>query len=251
MAPEVTMPHPDPAPPPSPSTAPSIRRAADWRDFARLLRARAAPVIVLHGATDAAHLHRAATLLPGLRRADPLFGQVRDIAAPGTAGAAAGFTPQGDVHTDAVVVPEVPRWVLHQFLQPDPAGGVTRYVAIDAVLADMPACIQQPLLTCAMRYRQRIDGRMRCWQGRLLDHRDGNRTLRWRDNPAIAPEPVVDAPALSMALAWLRRRVGATQEHRLPVSAGDLVVIDNLRVLHGRTVPDPASWPRGRVMWVG
>jgi L-asparagine oxygenase len=143
------------------------------------------------------------------------------------------------LHTETPFRDVSPDYLALLCLRPDPAGQAKTRVADIAGVVDR---LDAPLLDRLARPCYAFetdnpvtvldDGRGLTEPQPILTHRDGTRVVEY-----VGDLVATDAEAAG-ALAELSRRVLATAVD-IPLERGDLLVLDNLRVVHGRNAIDP------------
>ena len=118
-------------------------------------------------------------------------------------------------------------------LRADPTGvAKTAVSAIDRVIASLPPAVQEVLRTPSFAFETdnpavHLNGRGLTVPHPILTTRDG------RDVVEYVGDLVATTPAAGQALDLLRDQVSAAAVH-VPLEAGDLLLLDNSRVVHGR-----------------
>lgn len=126
-------------------------------------------------------------------------------------------------HSDEAFLAEPARWVLLHCWQPDPAGaGLSRLARRDEIWALADRSARQLLTALALPYP--------CGEFPVLDAQG---RLRFNRNDCLAAAAPARQAALATALAPLQA-LFAEAACSLALAAGDLLVIDNWRTLHGR-----------------
>jgi len=162
---------------------------------------------------------------------------------------AAGSRVPLALHTERCFHPWLPSHVLLACVRPDRAGAaLTQVASVRRLLARLPARARAQLFRTAYRTG--------------IDYSFGNRATRKANGPVLAVlygnrgDPFLrydldlmaglDAPAA----AALGALAGAAQRETisLPLAAGDLLVIDNRRAVHGRGAFEPRYDGRDRLL---
>ncbi|MEJ8569217.1 TauD/TfdA family dioxygenase [Elongatibacter sediminis] len=138
------------------------------------------------------------------------------------------------LHTDVSYVPRPPRFLLMQCITPDPAkGGACLLADCDeagsALTDDDLAWLRRPVFNFAYPPG--------CPEGKAVDYRV-RETEFWRYKPGAMTWPNAASAALSRFDAALNDACVTVH-----LNAGDLLIVDNHRVAHGRTAFMPATAP--------
>ena len=209
---------------------------------------------LLHGLpTDPDTIERVAALIGPVRATN--FGLVFDVRSKPQADSNAYTSMPLPVHTDLATREYAPGLQFLHCVQNDAAGGDT-FLADGFAVADrlrrQTPDLFETLCTVPFSFANKAKDTDFRWSAPMIElDRKGEikevRVSPWLRAPMIAPFDSVER-----AYRALRRflQLADLPEHRitLRLRAGDLLAVDNRRVLHGRTGFDPASggrWLRG------
>lgn len=149
------------------------------------------------------------------------------------------------LHTDGAFLAEPPaRFVLSCTRAEDSGEGASTFVPVDYVLASAPAWAIKGLERASFRFLRTYDGDLTdSYVGPVLTtDENGTWRIRWRADHLYRPN-VVDARSTRAvdAVAWLHELLETCDPFRYVLRAGELVVVPNGRVVHGRTALSEAS----------
>jgi len=172
------------------------------------------------------------------------FGTIREIKVDPKAiksiAMAAGPHPD---HTDGTFDASSPSHFLLGVQTPDtdPNSGRTVLKSVRHLLSKIPTAYGEALKRAEIRYaRTDEDGRVDTYDGHILEPLpSGEFAFRWRHDDQVRPEVVYDAGyPIVEAIEWVRGYLRETSGVRLTLLQGQILVIKNFRVTHGR---DPLS----------
>jgi alpha-ketoglutarate-dependent taurine dioxygenase len=149
------------------------------------------------------------------------------------------------LHTDGAFLAEPPpRFVLSCTRTDDGGEGASTLVPVDFIVASAPGWAVESLERASFRFLKTYDGDLTdsYVSPVLTTDRHGARRIRWRADHLYRPE-VVDArdTRAAEAVAWLHELLETCDPFRYVLQAGELAVIPNGRVVHGRTALSDAS----------
>lgn len=175
-----------------------------------------------------------------------VFGNIREIKFnPNQSHSIAESCNAHPLHTDATFS-EVPleRFTL-SFRETDPGqGGISTVLPISWILDAIPDVYRAALETSHVVYKRKskMEGD-RIYCGPILSWINASRPIfRWRYDDKVIPV-AVDAKGLPIqdAIQWVKRFIEETPPLTYPAQKGDTLLIDNGKVLHGRTKLSPFS----------
>lgn len=224
----------------------------DREELLDVLAANVSPIVILRGGRRVADLESTAQLVGGKIEESEAFGRVREIAIRDNQfGSIALSAAAHPLHVDGTFYHELPEWILLQVASSDDTGGVSTFYKISRLIADIPPHHLRTLMTEPVRYSREDHHGEDIYEGRILSYKGpGNFQLRWRYDDAVHPVPLAASAPIIQALEWVRDYLA----HATPVSVsgqpGDIFVIRNREVLHGRTSLSPSSRRLVRRMWL-
>ncbi len=153
------------------------------------------------------------------------------------------------LHTDGAFEPTPPRRFLLQFAETDPeAGGTSLFLSIPDLLNAMPSQYRHLLLKEAVLFQHiNLDGTLTEYQTLALYHApdDGRLTMRYSGDRQVSMLPMGQRQEqVKTALDWIHTYVQITPASTYQAEAGDILVVDNLAVIHGRTALSQNSYRR-------
>ena len=172
---------------------------------------------------------------------DGTFDAIREIKVnPNQFHSIAETTKAHPLHTDATFSKlSLERFIL-SFIKVDQNdfGGASEFFPIHWILSAIPDRYRQALERSVIAYKRcsMTEGN-KSYQGPLLSWINENRPVfRWRYDLKVKPT-VVDAKNLpiSDAIEWVKNYIDAVQPIVYRASPGETLLIDNGKVLHGRT----------------
>ncbi|MET0133339.1 MAG: TauD/TfdA family dioxygenase [Kibdelosporangium sp.] len=142
-------------------------------------------------------------------------------------------------HTDGAFLAEPPSRFVLSCLRADPSGGgVSTFVSADTVVDRAPDRVLDGLRHGVFRFLRTYDGDLStAFEGPVLDaDARGAPRIRWRADHLYRPA-VVDArgTAAAEAVDWLYEFLRDAEPAAYALRTGELVVVPNGRVVHGRT----------------
>lgn len=198
-----------------------------------------ADIIVVKAGTDINDLKHVMTLLGGSRDSGP-FETIRDIRVDTSKSKSVaesyGAHPP---HTDGSFDENPPKTFLLQFVECDETGGgVSTFFGIHSMLKAMPHDLRESLSVASVAFGRADDsGRFDASVGPIMyPRRDGTKGFRWRNDDQVSAE-VEDAKGSKVeeAIGWIKGYLAAAQPLTIAGQPGDIIVINNDRVFHGRT----------------
>lgn len=220
----------------------------------RIALANQADVVIIRAGTDEEILNRL-TLLLGGAMASRAFSTLRVIQINATkqhsyAESARPHLP----HTDGTFEIMPPHRFILQTVETDShGGGVSLFLGIRSVLSGIPATHLDALVTALVQFRRRDDhGEEDAAVDTILYLRpDGTVGFRWRNDTEVFPE-VVDSRGtlIAKAIEWVSQRIAMLEPAAYAAAAGDLLIVNNDAVLHGRTALHPQSRRCLRRVWL-
>jgi gamma-butyrobetaine dioxygenase/trimethyllysine dioxygenase len=221
----------------------------------RLGRHGAAVVRREHPSPEAETEHWIAALAArGLRVISTHFGRIEDLRTDNTTNANTdqlGYTDAAiDLHTDQPFLDDPPRYQLLQGIRVADRGGETVLASGEAAfryLASLDAGAAELLLSTPVRFHRRQQRFERQVIAPIVSLRDG----RFHIRSSYFTTAPFQLPFDRMS-AWYRahdrfvRLLRDPRHHyRFRLGAGDVLIYDNHRMLHGRTAFTGARWVRG------
>ena len=139
-----------------------------------------------------------------------------------------------DLHTDSASQPSPEPYIALACVTPDPDGqGASLLLSAE----DLWAAIEESdpsLLRVLSELLFEFDGALGASLSRVLWREDGAALVRYRGDMAIAGDRMRDSP-VTRALTQLRGILDSAALTRISLVAGEILVLDNRRALHGRT----------------
>jgi len=150
-----------------------------------------------------------------------------------------------DPHTDGSFLPKPPARFLLSCSRPDEhGGGATRLVPVDHVVKEAPAWALDALISSRFRFLKTYDGDFTdsVVAPVLTRADDGRMHIRWRGDPIYIPGAVPPShPRADDAAAWLHQLLVNADAHCRVLQRGDVIVVPNRIVVHGREPLSPSS----------
>jgi len=172
------------------------------------------------------------------------YGKVRTLKSSTTLNKSIGESPLAHPpHTDGVYYDEiVPYFMLQCVVTYHDSGGLGLFWDLKDLFGNMPKAYLDLLLRPIFSYsRLRSDGiTVDSYHGPIIIRVDEKLGIRWRFDHQIQPKMDIGHPELNPmfqnALAWIVNYLQVSQPIRHIYQTGDVVICNNLEVLHGRTV---------------
>jgi hypothetical protein len=147
-------------------------------------------------------------------------------------------------HTDGAFLDSPPPHVALSCSAVDDGGaGASTLFHVDAIAEAAPEWVLDALLGADYRFLQTYDRDLTAFTGPVLrvDEHDRLR-IRWRGDHLYLPE-VVDARGTraDQAVRWLYEFLGESDPFVHLLATGELIVVPNDRIVHGRTALSPDS----------
>lgn len=214
---------------------------------------RADVVLYRAGSTEHSVLERVVNLLGGDRESGP-FGRYRRIAYdPRKQHSVAESCAAHPLHTDGSFDFDVPAFfALHCEVADPTGGGINTFLSHREMRGAMPSRLFDAMCTADVRFgRQDDSGRVDAYVGPMYFIRNGTWALRWRDDDQVGPV-VANARGtpIAEAIEWVRGYLRSVTPVGVFVCRGDIAIVNNDTVLHGRTKLSPNS-PRSVIRaWI-
>lgn len=209
-----------------------------------------ADIVVVKVGKNLEDLKNMMMLLGGSRDSGP-FDTIRDIRVDlSKSKSIAESSLAHPPHTDGSFEKNSPKHFLLQIVECDESGGgVSTFFSISSMLKAMPEELRSSLSVASVAFGRADDtGRFDAHVGPIVYSRlDGTEGFRWRDDDQVSPK-VVDAKGTKIeeAIGWIKDYLKATLPLLIAGHEGEVFVINNDRVFHGRT---PLSGKRSK-RWI-
>lgn len=142
-------------------------------------------------------------------------------------------------HSDGSFEENPPRKFLLQFANIDPGGGGTSlFWPSEELLVGMPKHYKHVLLTSSFRFRHgNLDGTYKDFISPVLSYRPNGKTvIRFASDRQVSLTPLHESMVTEgQALEWLKHRISNTSPIQYQAQVGDIIIVDNDDVLHGRS----------------
>lgn len=193
----------------------------------------------------------------GSTHQNSVFPEVREIKAdPNSTKSIALSYGEHPPHTDGTFEKNPPPFFILQFVETDRLGGGTStFWSVQDLLAQMPADYQNVLWHTPVQF-QRLDdnGGKAGTIAPMLSYRSPNQiSLRYRNDHQVYPQvvsPQSDLTLFNQALDWMKTYLAETEPVKYQAQAGDVIIINNDAVFHGRTALSPQSRRLVRRVWI-
>jgi hypothetical protein len=198
------------------------------------------------GTTERRALEQLVNLLGGERDSGP-FERYRRIAYdPRKTSSIAESCDAHALHTDGSFEQETPAIFALHCESADPNGGGTNtFVSVRRMREEMPCRLFEAMTVAFVRFSRKDDsGREDCYTGPMFFRRSrcGSWGLRWRDDAQVRPVVVNDhGTPIREAIDWVRAFLIKATPVSMFNNPGDIVLVNNDTVWHGRTALSPNS----------
>ncbi len=178
--------------------------------------------------------------------ADQVFGNIREIKfKPGQRHSIAESCGAHPLHTDATFSESPLERFALSFRKTDPCqGGVSVFFPIAWILDAIPEAYREALEVSHVVYTRKSEKEGdKTYRGPILSWINSSRPIfRWRYDDNVMPV-AVDAKGLPIreAVEWVKAFIDRTPPLFYAAQEGDTLMIDNGKVLHGRTKLSPNS----------
>jgi hypothetical protein len=148
-------------------------------------------------------------------------------------------------HTDGAFLPHPPERFLLSCTQPDHgAAGTSIFIPIEIIVGSAPGWAVDAFVTADLRFPKTYDGDLATAHvgPALWRPPDGQLSIRWRADALYQPA-VVDAHGTRAAdaVTWLHDYTRTGNHHTHTLARGEIALIPNHLLLHGRHVLSPNS----------
>jgi len=233
---------------------PIIYRASSLEEAAQSAK-NGHPVTICNQTPDLETVHRLTSLL-GVSHDSKVFAEVRDICCNSNSNKSIALSHGcHPPHTDGTFDVDPPSLFFLQCVRPDEnGGGISTFWSIAELLDKMPAYFHNILRQTPVKFeRQDDNGTAAQFIGPMLCPRPNGKTalLRYRNDDQVQPQPIEgDTAKFHEALAWVKTYLAQTPPVEYQAASGDLIVVNNDLVLHGRTALSPNSNRLVRRVWL-
>lgn len=212
------------------------------------------PVVVFNCPPTLENVVQTAALLGKTHDTAGVFDLVREIRNdPQSTKSIALSAAEHPPHTDGSFDDCPPKRFLLQFVEMDGhGGGTSTFWSIPTLLEKMPTVYRNVLSnTPAQFVRSDDNGKTADFMGPMIYSRpDGGIALRYRNDTQVRPQPIGDVSLFNEAVGWIETYLAQTAPVKYQAQAGDIIIVNNDAVLHGRTALSPNSRRLVRRIWI-